>query len=167
MCMFCRSLFVLLSFFFWVLFCLFFDIRILIIPLVSSNSFNKDIPETRRGIFEWTETCAVIFFYSCIVIKDPIIELGVMIPWIPLIGLIGSYYLPINMVCQMFEVQVVGFLYWWNCLNFRFIIYFLISRFDFQKIVFLLTCVIYDTWTLLNVIKWHLNIHKPIHYKYY
>ena len=40
MCMFCRSLFVLLYFFFWSLCCLFFfDIRILITPLVSSNSF--------------------------------------------------------------------------------------------------------------------------------
>jgi hypothetical protein len=39
MCMFCRSLFVLLLFFFWSLCCLFFfDLRILIIPLVSSNS---------------------------------------------------------------------------------------------------------------------------------
>jgi hypothetical protein len=37
--MFCRSLFVLLHFFFWPLCCLFFfDIRILITPLVSSNS---------------------------------------------------------------------------------------------------------------------------------
>jgi hypothetical protein len=39
MCMFCRSLFVLLYFFFWPLCCLFFsDIRILIAPFVSSNS---------------------------------------------------------------------------------------------------------------------------------
>ena len=39
MCMFCRSLFVLLSFFFWPLCCpFFFDIRILITHLVSSNS---------------------------------------------------------------------------------------------------------------------------------
>ena len=39
MCMFCRSLLVLLSFFFWPLCCLyFFDIRILFTPLVSSNS---------------------------------------------------------------------------------------------------------------------------------
>ena len=38
-CMFCRSLFVLLYFFFWSLSCLFFfDIRILITPLVSPNS---------------------------------------------------------------------------------------------------------------------------------
>ena len=38
--MFCRSLFVLLYFFFWPLCSLFFfDIRILITPLVSSNSF--------------------------------------------------------------------------------------------------------------------------------
>ena len=40
MCMFCRSLFVLFSLFYWPLCCLFFfDIRILITPLVSSNSF--------------------------------------------------------------------------------------------------------------------------------
>ena len=39
MCMFCRSLFVLLPFYFWPLFCLFFfDLRIPITPLVSSNS---------------------------------------------------------------------------------------------------------------------------------
>jgi hypothetical protein len=38
-CMFCRSLFVLLSFFFWPLCCLlFFDLRIMITPLVSSKS---------------------------------------------------------------------------------------------------------------------------------
>jgi hypothetical protein len=38
-CMFCRSLFVLLCFFIWPLCCLFFfDIRIMIAPLVSSNS---------------------------------------------------------------------------------------------------------------------------------
>ena len=34
-CMFFRSLFVLLYFFFWPLCCLFFDIRILIVPLIS------------------------------------------------------------------------------------------------------------------------------------
>ena len=39
MCIFCRSFFVLLSFLFWPLWCLsFFDLRILITPLVSSNS---------------------------------------------------------------------------------------------------------------------------------
>jgi len=38
MCMFCRSLIVLVYFLFWSLCCLFFDIRILITPLVSSNS---------------------------------------------------------------------------------------------------------------------------------
>ena len=38
-CMFCRSLFVLLYFFFWPLCCLFFlDIQILITPLISSSS---------------------------------------------------------------------------------------------------------------------------------
>jgi hypothetical protein len=39
MCIFCRSLFVHLSVFFWPLCCLsFFDLRVLITPLVSSNS---------------------------------------------------------------------------------------------------------------------------------
>ena len=38
LCVFCRSLFLLLYFFFWSLCCLFFDVWILIIPLVSSNS---------------------------------------------------------------------------------------------------------------------------------
>ena len=39
MCVLCRSLFVLLYFFFWSLCCVsFFDLRILITPLVSSNS---------------------------------------------------------------------------------------------------------------------------------
>ena len=39
-CMFCRSLFVPFYFFFWPLCCLFFfDIRIMITPLVSSNSY--------------------------------------------------------------------------------------------------------------------------------
>ena len=47
LCMFYRSLFVLLYFFFWPLCCLFvFDLRILIIPLLSSNSsyFNSICP---------------------------------------------------------------------------------------------------------------------------
>jgi len=39
MCMFCRSLFAFSYFFFWPLCCLFFDLRILTTPLVSSNSF--------------------------------------------------------------------------------------------------------------------------------
>ena len=61
-CMLCRSLFVLLNFFFWPLCCLFFfDIRILIASLVSSNSYfhfrviealrRNDV--TQRTIFEW------------------------------------------------------------------------------------------------------------------
>ena len=40
MCMSCRSLFFLLSFFFWPLWCLSFDLRILITPFVSSTSSN-------------------------------------------------------------------------------------------------------------------------------
>ena len=57
-CMFCRSLFVLLYFFFWPLCCLFFffDIRFLITPLVSSNS---SLPY----IFEFHYTCTSIFCY--------------------------------------------------------------------------------------------------------
>jgi hypothetical protein len=43
MCMFCRSLFILLSFFFGSLCCLSFDLRILITPLVSSNSSFLDL----------------------------------------------------------------------------------------------------------------------------
>ena len=41
---FCRSLFVRLYFFFWSLCCLFFALRILITPLVSSNSSNENLP---------------------------------------------------------------------------------------------------------------------------
>ena len=39
--LFCRSLFVLLSFFFWPLCCLSFDLRFLITPVVSSCSFTN------------------------------------------------------------------------------------------------------------------------------
>jgi hypothetical protein len=49
-CMFCRSLFVLLYFFFWPLCCLFFfDIRILIVPLVSST-LPKDMLDCAQKI---------------------------------------------------------------------------------------------------------------------
>ena len=43
MCMFCRSLFVLLSFYFWPLCCLSSDLQILITPLVTSNSSCKTL----------------------------------------------------------------------------------------------------------------------------
>ena len=46
MWMFCRSLFVLLSFFFWSLCCLFFHLRILITPLVSSKSSYSNMEST-------------------------------------------------------------------------------------------------------------------------
>jgi hypothetical protein len=74
-CMFCRSLFVLLYFFFWPLCCLFFfDIRILIAPLVSSNSacqnhgcsiwttvtVNGDHPGTYGPCFDGISTCMMI-----------------------------------------------------------------------------------------------------------
>jgi hypothetical protein len=53
MCMFCGSLFVLLYFFFWPLRCLFFfDIRILITPWVSSNSY-WSIIMSNYHIWKW------------------------------------------------------------------------------------------------------------------
>ena len=60
MCMFCRLLFVLLFIFFWPLCCLFFfDIRILINPLVSSNSSCKN---------QWLKTKLVEKYISAICI---------------------------------------------------------------------------------------------------
>ena len=59
---FCRSLFVLLYFFFWSLCCLFFfDLRILITPLVSSNSSYLAIvmPESQNIIYNF----ANYYFY--------------------------------------------------------------------------------------------------------
>ena len=59
-CMFCRSLFVLLYFFFWPLCCLFFfDIRILITPLVSSNSSSCKMPAL---YFTYENYCGYIYF---------------------------------------------------------------------------------------------------------
>jgi hypothetical protein len=58
--MLCRSLFVLLYFFFWPLCCLFFfDIRILITPLVSSNTSCKMDSGVR---LHGPNTCYVIFW---------------------------------------------------------------------------------------------------------
>jgi hypothetical protein len=46
---FCRSLFVRLSFFFWRLCCLFFDLQLLITPLVSTNlSYRVNISSVKR-----------------------------------------------------------------------------------------------------------------------
>ena len=62
MCMFCRSLFVLLSFFFW----LFFDLRILITPLVSSRLFlyvrmvRRFSNQRRKGIIQFAALILVI-----------------------------------------------------------------------------------------------------------
>ena len=57
-CMFCRSLFVLLYFFFWPLCCLFFfDIRILVAHLVSSNSSS-----VRLCLQLFVRTSCLIFF---------------------------------------------------------------------------------------------------------
>ena len=62
--LFCRSLFVLLYFFFWPLCCLFFfDIRILITPLVFSNSScNLHVFITSK----WVETNLCRYFIVCL-----------------------------------------------------------------------------------------------------
>ena len=70
--MFCRSLFVLLLIFFWPLCCLlFFDIRILITPLVSSNSSltTHALRHSLEIIFrhfssEYLTIRSMLFFYS-------------------------------------------------------------------------------------------------------
>ena len=66
-CMFCRSLFVRLYFFFWPLCCLFFfDIRILIAPLVSSNSSFICCNSNEQYevlVQQWNETSKEISWY--------------------------------------------------------------------------------------------------------
>jgi hypothetical protein len=62
--MFCRSLFILLSFFFWPLCCLsFLDLQIRITPLVSSNS-SSDV----YNFFQWRTRLKCI--YECICYKQ-------------------------------------------------------------------------------------------------
>ena len=61
--MFCRSLFVLLSFFFWPLCCLsFFDLRILITPLVSSNSCIENRQFSTKSITFYTNNYIMCSF---------------------------------------------------------------------------------------------------------
>jgi len=62
--MFCRSLFVLLSFFFWSLCCLFFHLRILITPLVSSKSSYSNMEST--CVFRVSILSQFLRFASCI-----------------------------------------------------------------------------------------------------
>ena len=84
MCMFCRSLFVLLYFFFWQLcFRFFFDLRILISPLVSSNSSLKlissiclgfwlclvDVFFNRQSAFRWEQT-VLLYSLTCSFIRE-------------------------------------------------------------------------------------------------
>ena len=71
MCLFCRSLFVLLYFFFWPLCCLFFyNIRILITPLVSSNRFyiwcQNFTPEYGKMHIIGSSTCSI---NNCLTIR--------------------------------------------------------------------------------------------------
>jgi hypothetical protein len=70
-CMFCRSLFVLLFFFFWPLCCLFFlDIRILITPLVSLYSllYNYLFGSTwDQPGYMLRGTCCSSFLFFCVV----------------------------------------------------------------------------------------------------
>ena len=81
MCMVCRSLFVLLYFYFWPLSCLFFfDLRILITPLISSNySYSAQKTES-HNIFtqrEKLQLCSkVIFnlFIRCTIVILPKVQ---------------------------------------------------------------------------------------------
>ena len=61
MCMFCRSLFVLLSFFFWLLWFFFVDLWILITPLVSLNSSEEGFVSGRCN--SSISSIVVGFFY--------------------------------------------------------------------------------------------------------
>ena len=65
MYMFCRSLFVLLSFFVWPLCCLFLDIRILITPLISSDCSSVIV----HYVHMWS-TCSlwICFFFTFLVV---------------------------------------------------------------------------------------------------
>ena len=77
MCMFCRSLFVLLYVFFWPLcFLFFFDIRILITPLVSSSSSSGSVidwlfnfPYLEFWIYSWRDNFDKRLFGMCLFAK--------------------------------------------------------------------------------------------------
>ena len=61
----CRSLFVLLFFFFCPLCCLFFDLQTLITPLVSSNSSFKDRCLSVCTFFFSRSVFVLLFFFLC------------------------------------------------------------------------------------------------------
>jgi hypothetical protein len=79
-CMFCRSLFVLLYFLFWPLCCLFFfDIRILINPLVSSNSsWPRFFCGVRVAHLINNMLCIIVFlvFDLCPVCRAPVLPVS-------------------------------------------------------------------------------------------
>ena len=70
--MFCKSLFGLLSFFFWPLCCLSFDLRILITPLVSSNSsiYGTGDSSSPNGkhLFPFLFFWVFVLFQACVVL---------------------------------------------------------------------------------------------------
>ena len=68
--MFCRSLFVLLSFFFWPLCCLFFDLRILITPLVSSSSSCINFSTTPYFVIHCFNVCNLVLYYSNVLLSQ-------------------------------------------------------------------------------------------------
>jgi hypothetical protein len=161
MCMFCRSLFVL------------FLLAIVLSVLRYTNSDNpfgifKVFQQRYSGNASWYfwvdgNMCSYFFLYSCIVIKDSIVKLGVMIPWIPLIGLIRPYYLPIAMGYQMFEVRVGWFFILVQLFRLSFNKLFSDQSFWFlENFIFVNVCHLRYfllIWKLLNVIKWYLNIY--------
>ena len=102
LCAFCISLFVLLYFFFWPLYSVsFFDIRILITPLVSSNSSCYIYVEVLCYAFDFH--CLLFVFRSCKLDVRSILLLSTVLN-------VNRHYLPIMCnirKCIMFKRNVL------------------------------------------------------------
>ena len=83
--MFCRSLYVLLYFFFWPLCCLSFDLRILITPLVFSNS-SSDEPN-----FKVYTSCHAIFSTNTRGLPEPPLVIWLVMHCLDSIKFIGFF----------------------------------------------------------------------------
>ena len=103
--MFCTSLFVLLYFFFRPLYCLFFDLRLLITPLVSSNfscySIFSFICMFCRSLFvllyfSFIPLCCLFFYYLRLLIT-PLVSFSHCV----VCSLIYSFWLPLCVVCSL------------------------------------------------------------------
>ena len=101
MCMFCRSLFVILFFFFWPLCCLFFfDLRILITPLMYSNSSGLILitcsarqckPESEKFQFAVQKSCIYYKKKSCFSLLGNLIRLLLSL-FVPLLFLLTDIF---------------------------------------------------------------------------